>query len=86
MNSQQKYKRFDILSDSPMQVNQLDYSKPLGVLPRQQQVDALSGLEVRGIQTQNVLNLISIDPYTYILQIDFHKPSMSKMPLQRVLS
>ena len=25
-----------------------------------------------------------MDPYTYILQIDFNKPSLSKMPLTRV--
>ena len=49
LTTQQRYKRFDVLSDAPMQVNQLDYSKPLKVLSHQQQVDALSGLEVRGI-------------------------------------
>ena len=61
MATHQRYKRFDVLSDLPIQVNQLDYSQPLSVLTEQQQIDTLSALEVRGIQTQNVLSLQAAD-------------------------
>lgn len=50
----------------------------------QEKIDALCWLEVRGIETSNVLRLKAAEPDTYLLQIDFLKPSHSQMPLQKV--
>ena len=69
-DTQKILSQMDVFADVPLHVNILDRSKPLRSLTDLQRASSITSMHSRGHATHEALNLSTLSPITYILQIN----------------